>query len=253
MKKDSPFVGLLLTVLLFILWLGFLVHRAESFAGSFTGGMLAVSGSLLLLIPFVYLVIKRVSWLKAWVTKRVSFSTLLTIHIYAGFIGAILVILHTGHKFQGGLAVSLTAMLLIVVLSGYVGRYLLIQISKELSEHRRVLEGLEFRFSKNVMDIQNGPYDQKQLLGLFSGPFARIFAPLFLRRQKTNGATALTVDTLELAESISDVEYAIGTHNLFKKAFSYWLKLHIALSFVFYFLLLLHIAGEYHFGLRWFR
>ncbi|MGE0525785.1 MAG: hypothetical protein AB7G93_04740 [Bdellovibrionales bacterium] len=253
MKKDSPFIGLLLTILLFLLWLGFLVHRDESFAGSFTGGVLAVSGSLLLLVPFVYLVIKRILWLKALVTKHVSFSTLLTIHIYAGFIGAILVILHTGHKFHGGLAVSLSAMLLIVVFSGYVGRYLLMQISKELSEKRRTLEGLEFRFSKNVMEIQNGPYDQKQLVGMFSGAFARVFAPLFLRRQNAMGATVLTVDTLELAESISDVEYAVATHNLFKKAFSYWLKIHIALSFVFYFLLLLHVVGEYHFGLRWFR
>lgn len=253
MKKDSPFVALLLTILLYVLWLGFIIHRDESFAGSFTGGVLAVSGSLLLLIPFVYLMIKRVRWLKAWVTKRISFSALLTIHVYAGFIGAILVILHTGHKFHGGLAVSLTAMLLIVVFSGYVGRYLLIQISKELSEKRRTLEGLEFRFFKNVTEIQNGPYDQKQLLGIFSGPFARIFAPLFLRRQNTTGASAITVDTLELAESIADVEYAVATHNVFKKAFSYWLKIHIALSFVFYFLLILHVAGEYHFGLRWFR
>jgi hypothetical protein len=144
-------------------------------------------------------------------------------------------------------------MLLIVVFSGYVGRYLLSEISQELSEKKGILEGLEFRFSKKVVEIQNGPSDRQQLIQVFSGPFARLFAPLFLRRKDLSAPSALAADTLNLAESISDMEYAIATHNLFKKAFSYWLKFHIALSFAFYFLFLLHIAGEYHFGIRWFQ
>jgi len=56
-----------------------------------------------------------------------------------------------------------------------------------------------------------------------------------------------------LAESIADVEYAIKTHQDFKRWFGKWLKLHIAISFILYGLMALHIWAAVHFGLRWFE
>jgi hypothetical protein len=60
--------------------------------------------------------------LKKVVTQRVSMRTLLTWHIYAGIVGPILAILHTGHKFNSSLGIALTAMMILVTLSGFVGR-----------------------------------------------------------------------------------------------------------------------------------
>ena len=87
-----------------------------------------MSGSLLMLGPLAYLVIKRVKPIKARLTRRVSMRTLLSWHIYTGLLGSLLVLLHTGHKFESLLGVSLTALTLIVVFSGFVGRYLLRRI-----------------------------------------------------------------------------------------------------------------------------
>ena len=55
--------------------------------------------------------------------------TLLTVHIYTALCGSILVLLHTGHKFDSPLGMALTVMVLLVVLSGFIGRYLMSHIS----------------------------------------------------------------------------------------------------------------------------
>lgn len=240
MKKSEPLLALIFTLFLAVLWMGFLFHQDESFAGSTIGAAFAISGSLLLLVPLFYSVVKRMSILKTLVTKKISFPNLLTIHIYSGFIGAILVVIHTGHKFEGILATTLTAFLLIVVFSGYTGRYLLSRISRDISEQKTLLSALESQYAKKVVELHS-QLEEKKLLASFSGFFSRLTSPSY------GGGV------VRLAESIADVEYAISTRDLFKLLFSRWLKLHIALSLLFYLLLALHIGGEYYFGLRWFQ
>lgn len=220
MRARDQIVAFLLTAFLLVLWLGFLFHRDERFAGSLWGGIFAVSGTILLLVPLIYSLIKRIPPLKRAMTKIISFSTLLSIHIYAGFAGAILALLHTGHKFHGLLASVLTGILLVLVFSGYIGRYLLGQIAKEISEKKQLLKALQFQYDSNSTDYKAGKVERKIMLSL-------------------TGA-------------IADVEYAISTHELMKRLFSFWLKFHLVLSFVFYILLVFHIGGEYYFGLRWF-
>src|SRR5581483_7563999 len=98
MKERERIVVTGLVVLMLILWLGFLVHRSPRFAGSARGGVLAVSGSALMLVPLIYLFVKRIKPLRRGVSRFVSMRTLLAWHIYAGILGPILVVLHTGHK-----------------------------------------------------------------------------------------------------------------------------------------------------------
>ncbi len=61
-----------------------------------------------------------------------------------------------------------------------------------------------------------------------------------------------SVRALRLAESIANVEYAVKTHETFKRWFAAWLKFHIVISFILYGLLALHVWAGIHFGLRWF-
>ena len=70
----------------------------------------------LMLIPLVYLIVKRLPWLKQGVTRAVSMRSLLAIHMYAGVLGPILGVLHSGHTFNSPLGISLTAMMIVVVL-----------------------------------------------------------------------------------------------------------------------------------------
>src|SRR6516225_9407650 len=157
MKERERLVVTGLVVLLLLLWLGFLVHRDPRFAGSFWGGVLGVSGAALMLVPLAYSLVKRVKWVQERAWRWVSMRTLLAWHIYAGILGPILALLHTGHKFDSPLGIALTAMMLIVVLSGFTGRYLLTQISEEIREKKNLQAALLQRYQETAAEIGKRP------------------------------------------------------------------------------------------------
>lgn len=252
MKAHHKPIVIGLVVLLLILWLGFAFHHSQRFAGSFVGGMLAMTGSVLMLVPLVYLFIKRIPPLKRFVTARVPMSTLLAIHVYAGVIGPILVILHTGHKFESHLGIALTAMTLIVVLSGFTGQYLMSGFSQSIREKQGMLTQLELAYRETAAELSANP-EQLAVMRPLGGFPGRMLTWLFVRTPaSSSGAMSAPIRALRLSESIADVEYAIRTHETFKRVFKVWLKLHIILSFTLYALLALHVWAAVHFGLRWF-
>lgn len=251
MKERERVIVTGLVVFLLLLWLGFLVHRDRRFAGSFWGGMLGVSGAILMLLPLGYTLVKRIGWLKERVWRWVSMRTLLAWHIYAGIFGPILALLHTGHKFNSPLGIALTAVMLIVVLSGFTGRYLMTFFSQELMEKKQMLASLQAAYEQTAIELARQP-EQAALLGTFSGFFGRLLAGFFVPTHPGAAGMPLATRALRLAESIADVEYAIKTHESFKGWFTRWLKFHIVVSALLYVLLLLHIWSALYFGLRWF-
>lgn len=248
MKEREPLIIGGLVLLLLVLWLGFPLHQSPRFAGSFWGGVLGVSGAALMLIPLAYLVVKRVKPLKRRVTPYVTMRTLLAWHIYAGVLGPILVLIHTGHKFNSALGIALTTMVLIVVASGFVGRYLMSRINKEIKSKRSMLAEANAQYERALEDLRVYP-EQASLARRFQHILARMFLSV-----GDDGSAPLPagIRTVRLAESVADLEYAVSTHETFKRAFARWLKLHIILSCVLYVLLGLHIWGAIYFGLRWF-
>jgi hypothetical protein len=206
--------------------------------------VLGVSGAALMLVPLAYLVVKRVPPLKRAVTARVPMRTLLAWHIYAGILGPILGLLHTGHKFQSPLGIALTAMMLLVVLSGFVGRYLMGQFSEQIREKKEMLTGLELAYRQTAGELAAHP-EQAAMVRPFAGFGARLAAGLLVPDADVGRA-------LRLAESMADLEYAIKTHEAFKRAFARWLKFHIVISLALYALLTLHVWAGIYFGLRWF-
>ncbi len=250
MREREPLVAGGLVALLLVLWLGFLVHRDPRFAGSAWGGVLGVSGAALMVASLVYSAIKRIRPLKAWVTRRVSMRAALGWHMYAGLLGAILGLLHTGHKFDSPLGVALTAAMLVVVLSGYVGRYLMKQIALEVSEKKELLTRLESAYRQTAGELAADPA-QAALVRPWSGFWGRLVAALFHLFPRTTRPPA-AVRAMELAESMADLEYAIKTHETFRWWFGFWFRVHVVASVLMYLLLALHVWAGIHYGLRWF-
>ncbi len=250
MKERDRLAATGLVALMLVLWLGFLVHRSPRFAGSAWGGVLGVSGALVMLVPLAYTVVKRIPPLKRAVTPRVSLRTLLAWHIYAGILGPILGLLHTGHKFDSPLGIALTAMMLLVVLSGFVGRYLMNQVSADLREKKELLTGLELAYRETAGELAAHP-DQAALLRPVSGFWTRLAAGLLVSDDRASLA-APPIRALRLAESMADLEYAIRNHEALKRAFARWVTFHVVTSLALYALLALHVWAGIHFGLRWF-
>jgi hypothetical protein len=170
--------------------------------------------------------------------------------MYAGLVGAILGLLHTGHKFDSPLGVALTATMLVVVLSGYVGRHLMKQISMEVSEKEELLTGLEVAYRQTAGELAADP-EESALVRPWTGFWGRLAAALTHRFPRTARPPA-SVRAMQLAESMADLEYAIKTHDAIKRWFAGWLRVHIAASILMYLLLALHVWAGIHYGLRWF-
>ena len=249
-ERERVIVGGLILLLL-VLVLGFYVHRDPRFPGSLTGGVLGISAAALMLVPLAYLFVKRIPILRSVVTRAVSMRTLLAIHIYAGVLGPILGILHSGHRFQSPLGIALTAMMILVALSGFVGRHLLGRISNDVRQRQQLLAGLRVMYERTAGELAMEPERAEQLRP-FAGFFARLAAPFFVPNSgDPAGAMPVAARALRLSESMADVEYAIKTNQIVKAAFGRWLACHIVIAFVLYALLALHVLSTWYFGIRW--
>jgi len=228
-------------------WLGFLVHSSPRFAGSGIGAAFGITGAALMLIPLAYPIAKRIPSLRDRITAHVSLQTLMTLHVYSGILGPLFAIIHTGHKFESRLGITLTGVMLLVVVSGFVLRYLLTYVSHEIKDKLLLLQTARGDLDSAWGVLENSPAEAKSL------PKARILtaglASLGIDLSTAGGPAA---EVTRLAESVADLEYAIRTHEFFKRWFSRALKVHIVLSVLLYVLLGLHVWAGIHFGLRWF-
>lgn len=247
-ERERIVAGALLTVLC-ISWLGFVFHRSPRFAGSLVGGMLGVAGALCMLVPLMYLFVKRIPSLRRLVTRHAAMSTLLTWHIYLGVLGPILAILHTGHRFASILGITLTTIMLVVVFSGFIGRYLLSFVSDTIQDKTTSLHFLEQRYRLLADQLASRP-EVRDAMKPYSSFLGRLFGSVLLRQ--SSPAMSLPTQMLSLSEAIADLEYSVRTHQILKRVFSVWLRFHIALSLLLYGLLAGHIVGEVYYGLRWF-
>jgi hypothetical protein len=247
MKKNSEriIVAAVMSVLLFA-WLGFLVHRSPRFAGSGLGAIFGIAGAVLMLVPLAYPIVKRITFLNARITQRVSLQSLMTVHVYAGILGPLLGIIHTGHKYDSWLGVTLTAVMLLVVVSGFIGRYLLTYVNQDIRDKLLLLQTARGDLDSAWGSLKNAPPELNPL------PKARLLVAGLASLGLDVHGGGPAGEVMRLAESVADLEYAIRTHELFKRWCSRWLTLHLVLSVVLYVLLALHIWAGIHFGLRWF-
>ena len=226
-----------LVIVLLVLWLGFAIHNAPQFAGSLTGGALALIGaSLMVLVPIAYGLIKGIPPLRRLVTRAVSMRALLVFHVYTAVLGAILAVLHTGHKLINSLGIAVLTSMLAAVVSGYIARYFLGFVAEELHEQQTLLSKLQVAYQSVAAEI--------------GAAATTAAAPAVAVADKPSRLT-LGTRAKQLSVSIADVEYSIKTHTVLKRRASRWLKLHAIVSGVFYLLLTLHVWAVLYFGIRW--
>jgi len=106
--------------------------RAIPPAGTLFGHLLGILGFILMLLTEILYSLRKRSQSARWG----SMASWLQFHIFTGLVGPFLVLLHSSWKFNG-LAGATTLLTILIVISGFVGRYIYTQIP-------RTLEGVEF-------------------------------------------------------------------------------------------------------------
>jgi hypothetical protein len=104
----------------------FEVHRLLRPSGPI-GNILGLTGVTLMLVMHLYSVRRRYPHLR-WMGTVPAW---LEFHIFCGVLGPILITLHTSIKFNGLISVAYWSMVLVVA-SGFVGRYLYVRIPRSI-------------------------------------------------------------------------------------------------------------------------
>jgi hypothetical protein len=233
------------------------------------GQSLGVAGGLLMLVPFAYMLRKR--FVKA---KAVgNLKTLLEVHIFCGILGPVLVTYHTAFKFNGLVSVAYWSMVL-VALSGFVGRYLYVRIPRtirgaELSEADLTARAAALReelqwhvasaamarveaFEHHLAGMTGAP---PSILGLLAGGRAIARRIGVVRRELLHaGATPeaaaeLTAALAERASLLRRLQYLQPT----KRLFGLWHVFHLPLVYVMFAIVWLHIGVVLYLGYVPFR
>lgn len=233
MKERGDLLATGLVGLLLFFWLRFLFHVDPRFPGSLVGSVLAMVGSLLMVVPLAYTMAKRLFGMRGSTLRA-----FLTLHIYAGIIGPILVLLHTGHKFDNPLGVLLTMMTLIVVLSGFVGRYLLQQTTRQLHEKQEELA----RFQPAFDAVQHEVVVQAERTGL-QRAWCRLWLsavlPWAIRDPELRPVVRRGV---QLARAMAVLEVSVRLHEQMRRWLKWWMRFHLTLTTVLYLLLVAHVT-----------
>ncbi|MBU3914648.1 hypothetical protein KKA14_03860 [bacterium] len=116
LKDVLPFICWFALLIFSVASMDYLSHQLKL---EWIGKFLGIPGILILVISFVYSARKRK------IIEIGSLKTMLSLHIYLSWIGTLLIMVHAGIHFNAVLPWLAFVLMLFVVISGLVGKYLL--------------------------------------------------------------------------------------------------------------------------------
>lgn len=222
-----------LVTLLAVFTPGFILHTAPRFPGSLLGGLLGIVGASLMVLLLLYPLVKRWAWLRRNLSA-LPLRSILSLHVYAGALGAMLGILHTGHRFHSPLGITLVVSMLAATFSGFVGRYYMVHLSEELREQKTKLDRLRVQYERLAAEAP-----------------AAVAAAGWLGRWLPARRPRPAPEFAALVNAMADLEYGMRSRETIKRAFRGWMVVHIGAALVMYPTLAMHIWNGFYFGLRW--
>jgi hypothetical protein len=239
-------------------------HRLLRSAGP-AGHSLGIIGTGFLIMTLPYMLRKKVKRL----SKVGTMKGWLEFHIFCGLFGPVLITLHTTLKFNGIVSVSYWSMVLVVA-SGFVGRYLFVRIPKTIrgkeldrSElEQRALELKERLYTTSlpaslIEKVETLERDTLALVTERRSPAARLADGFRVRRQmrairrevrRSALAPAVLEQTLELIQERALLLRRIVLLNRRKELFAAWHVFHKPLVYVMFLILVVHVAVALYFG-----
>jgi hypothetical protein len=218
----------------------------------------------------IYMIRKRVKWffnigyLKHW----------LELHIFLCTVGPILVLYHTAFKFGGIVSVSFWSMVL-VVLSGVIGRFIYVQIPRTIQGQEmgiNAINDLRENLASKVnraIDFDQSTLDEYKLIAspdryksvtiLKSLSFipGDVFRIKKILRKIRKALKAEKLPKIVQKEIINSAKYEIvltrriGMLRTFHKLFRYWHIAHLPFAIAMFVIMLVHVGVTLAFGYKW--
>lgn len=235
------------------------------------GHGLGIIGTLMMIFGVaIYMIRKRsrklftVGYLKHW----------LEFHIFLCTVGPILVLYHTAFKFGGIVSVSFWSMVL-VVLSGVIGRFIYIQIPrtiqgkeidiKDLISMRQELEDklsqemlFDSRLLKELDELASPErYKSKNVFESLIFLFKDFFKiKKFLFKLKKNVIRAgfskyRRKELINKAQAEIILSRRLGMLRTMQNLFRYWHIAHLPFALIMFVIMIIHVAVTIAFGYKW--
>ena len=153
----------------------------------------------------------------------------------------ILGLVHAAHKLESPVGLLLTVLLLMTVITGFIGRYLLAQLGRALRGRRSELASLRAAFLEEPAAPTQADTAAPPLSGWKRYLFVAGDASAGQRPQDKAG----------IAAALADTEFAIRAEEATNTLFARWRFLHILLGCLIFALLALHVGAAIYYGLRW--
>ena len=235
--------------------------------GGLIGHGYGIWGSLFILLSYVYSIRKRWKPLK----KIGSIPQWLEIHIFLGLMGPILIIFHSTFKINGLVAIAFWAMMAIVA-SGFVGRFIIRQIPRDIKGHKSSLEELNAeRDTLHLQLIENYGLssDQIEEIELLASPkqskhglsaiikqnisdFTSYFKiKRFLKMKDFDKQTYNLIALRHLAYQDAILNRRIAFLKSSLNIFKQWHRIHKPFSYIMLIIMFIHIGISIWLGYRW--
>jgi len=166
------FVNLIITAIYTLI---VYITRTIPPAGELFGHGMGILGFILMLMTETLYSLRKRSRSARWG----KMSSWLQFHIFTGLVGPYMVLLHTSWKFHG-LAGATTLLTIIIVISGFVGRYIYTRIPRTADglEIKGALSEQSLRQARRLMALWHTIHIPIGM-ALFASAFAHIVAALY--------------------------------------------------------------------------
>ncbi len=235
------------------------------------GLIYGIMGASMMVIMLTYSLRKRMKSL----ARYGALSGWLHFHIYLGIVGPLFIILHTSFKVQGLVAVSFWSMV-VVAASGYFGRYLYLQIPRniqgnvlslqELEESNRVLNATlveEYQLSPELITKLDSLADVQipQTAGLWHALGLTLASDVrwwfTKRRFRKEYAQSLALprskqrQLMRVTSERTQLRRRIALLSRIQQLFHYWYVLHKPFAIIMYIVMSIHITVAVWTGYAW--
>ena len=239
-------------------------------SGSY-GHAYGIIGTLMMIFMLLYSLRKRTRFfgnlgkLRNW----------LDVHIYFGVIGPLLVVLHTTFKVQGLVSVSFWSMVA-VASSGVLGRYLYLQIPRDIEGDSLNLEELNANIEQVTSQVrEEGLLTAEQFEAIeneLSSPLIKsgsivlsllriltddIIRPFKIRRVRKKYSAAFKIPSNERDEIFSLaieknlLKRKMALFDQVQQLFHYWHVFHKPFAIIMYIIMVVHVAIAVWLGYTW--
>jgi hypothetical protein len=220
-------------------------HRLLRPSGA-VGQALGVAGLVMMLVPVAYAVRKRWSPM----ARAGSMKSWLDVHIFCGMVGPALVTFHTSFKFNGIVSVAYWSMV-IVVLSGVIGRYLYVRIPRSLRGAELSYAEIEARAAGLMADVAAAgvPASDLERAATGWGAAAWLERRRTRRRLVERGLDRATADrVLALASERALLLRRLTHLARTRRLFALWHVFHLPLVYLMFAIVIAHVGLAWYLG-----